>query len=87
MLADLDDVLLTMEGTAQPPEPMRLRSMVSPESRMVTGPTIEPFREANRCSSSRSESSATSRSSMMGSDSSCSSKVFCRVSPMVCLVM
>ncbi len=30
--------------------------MVSPESRMVIGPTIEPLPEANRCSSSRSES-------------------------------
>ena len=77
----------TMEGTPQPPEPMRRRSMVSPESRMVMGPTMVPLREAKRCSSSRSASSATSMSSMMGSDSSCSSKVFCFVSPMVCLVM
>ena len=43
--------------------------------------------EAKRCSSSRSASMVTSRSSMIGSLSSCSSKVFCRVSPMVCLVM
>ena len=76
----------TIEGTAQPPEPMRRRSMVSPLSVMVIGPTIEPLRAAKRCSSSRRASSVTSRSSMIGSDSSCSSKVFWRVSPMVCLV-
>ena len=76
----------TMEGTAQPPEPIRRRSMVSPVSVMVMGPTIEPLRAANRCSSSRRASTVTSRSSMIGSDSSCSSNVFCFVSPMVCLV-
>ena len=34
----------TIEGTAQPPEPIRRRSMVSPMSVMVMGPTIEPLR-------------------------------------------
>ncbi len=77
----------TMDGTPQPPEPIRRRSIVSPESRIVIGPTIVPLREANRWSSSRRVSSATSRSSMIGSDSSCSSKVFCFVSPTVCFVM
>ena len=76
----------TIEGTAQPPEPIRRRSMVSPVSVMVIGPTIEPLRAAKRCSSSRRASTVTSRSSMMGSDSSCSSKVLCFVSPIVCLV-
>ena len=33
----------TMEGTAQPPEPIRRRSMVSPVSVIVMGPTIEPL--------------------------------------------
>ncbi len=33
----------TMLGTAQPPEPMRRRSMVSPLSTMVIGPTMEPL--------------------------------------------
>ena len=76
----------TIEGTAQPPEPMRRRSIVSPVSVIVIGPTIEPLRAANMCSSSRSASSVTSRSSMIGSDSSCSSKVFCLESPIECLV-
>ena len=77
----------TIEGTAQPPEPMRRRSIVSPESVIVIGPTIEPLRAAKRCSSSRRASTVTSRSSMIGSDSSCSSNVFCLVSPIVCFVM
>ena len=33
----------TIEGTAQPPEPIRRKSIVSPVSVMVMGPTIEPF--------------------------------------------
>jgi len=77
----------TMEGTLHPPDPIRRRSITSPLSTMVSSPTMEPRLEANRCSSSRSASMVTSRSSMIGSDSSCSSKVFWVVSPSECLVM
>jgi hypothetical protein len=77
----------TMDGTDHPPVPMRRASMTSPPSTTVISPTMAPLLDANRCSSSRRLSSVTSRSSMIGSDSAWSSKVFSRVPAIVCLVM
>ena len=50
---------------------MREQSISSPLSTSVIGPTIAPAFLAYRCSSSRSASSDTSTSSMIGSHSSC----------------
>ena len=77
----------TIDGSAYPPEPMRRQSISSPLSTSVMLPTIEPRFSANTCSSSRSTESATSRSSRIGSDSSCVSKVFSFVPATVCFAL
>ena len=75
-----------MEGTEYPPLPSRVQSTRSPSSTNTTGPTMEPAFSARTCSSSRSAVRVTSRSSMIGSDSSCVSSVFSCESLMVCFV-
>ena len=66
----------TIDGTEYPPLPNLAQSTRSPSSPNTTGPTMLPLFSARTCNSSRRAASETSKSSMIGSDSSCVSNVF-----------